>query len=49
LIAGTLTDTYKATPSKAYLIMFMLCAFSYLIAWAGMKLLVPQHKPITDL
>jgi uncharacterized membrane protein YhaH (DUF805 family) len=49
LIAGTLTDTYKATPQKAYLIMFMICAFSYLIAWAGMKMLVPRHKPITDI
>jgi MFS family permease len=49
LIAGTLTDTYKATPQKAYLIMFFICALSYLIAWAGMKLLVPRHKPITDI
>ena len=49
LIAGTLTDTYKATPQTAYLIMFMVCAGSYLIAWAGMKILVPRHKPITDL
>ena len=22
---------------------------SYLIAWAGMKMLVPRHKPITDI
>ena len=49
LIAGTLTDTYKATPQTAYLIMFVVCALSYLIAWAGMKLLVPRHQPITDL
>ena len=49
LIAGTLTDTYKATPQTAYLIMFMICAGSYLIAWTGMKILVPRHKPITDL
>jgi len=49
LISGTLTDTYKATPQKAYLIMFMICAFSYLIAWVGMKILVPRHKPITDI
>jgi len=49
LIAGTLTDTYKATPQTAYLIMFFICAFSYLIAWAGMKMLVPRHKPITDI
>ena len=49
LIAGTLTDTYKATPQTAYLIMFVICALSYLIAWAGMKMLVPRHKPIMDL
>jgi ACS family hexuronate transporter-like MFS transporter len=49
LIAGTLTDTYKATPQTAYLIMFAICALSYLIAWVGMKLLVPRHKPITDV
>ena len=49
LIAGTLTDTYKATPQTAYLIMFVICALSYLIAWGGMKLLVPRHKTITDI
>ena len=49
LIAGTLTDTYKATPQTAYLVMFWICALSYLVAWAGMKLLVPRHQPITDL
>jgi MFS family permease len=49
LIAGTLTDTYKATPQTAYLIMFFICALSYLVAWAGMKILVPRHKPITDI
>ena len=48
-IAGHLTDHYKATPETAYLIMFVLCAFSYMIAWSIMKALVPQHKPITDL
>jgi len=49
LVAGALTDTYKQTPQTAYLIMFVICALSYLIAWGGMKLLVPRHKPITDL
>jgi len=29
--------------------MFWICALSYLVAWAGMKLLVPRHQPITDL
>jgi MFS transporter, ACS family, aldohexuronate transporter len=49
LIAGTLTDKYKETPQTAYMIMFVICSFSYLIAWGGMKLLVPRHKPITDI
>ncbi|HSY74850.1 MAG TPA: MFS transporter, partial [Dongiaceae bacterium] len=49
LIAGTLNDTYKTTPQTAYLIMFVICALSYLIAWGGMKILVPRHKPITDI
>jgi ACS family hexuronate transporter-like MFS transporter len=48
-IAGALTDHYKDTPQTAYLIMFVVCAFSYLIAWAIMKALVPRHQPITDL
>lgn len=34
---------------SAYAIMFGLCGFAYLIAWAVIKLLVPKHKPITDL
>ena len=29
--------------------MFVICSFSYLIAWSGMKLLVPRHKPITEI
>jgi ACS family hexuronate transporter-like MFS transporter len=48
-IAGALTDRFKDNPQHAYLIMFVICALSYLIAWAIMKALVPQHKPITDL
>jgi nitrate/nitrite transporter NarK len=48
-LAGGLTDAFKATPQKAYLVMFFVCALSYLIAWAIMKTLVPRHKPITDL
>jgi MFS transporter, ACS family, hexuronate transporter len=35
--------------STAYGIMFSVCAFSYLLAWAIMKFLVPKHRPITDL
>jgi MFS transporter, ACS family, hexuronate transporter len=49
MLAGWLTDHFKDTPQTAYLIMFIICSSSYLIAWAIMKLLVPRHKPITDL
>jgi ACS family hexuronate transporter-like MFS transporter len=48
-LAGGLTDAFKETPQTAYLIMFIVCALSYLIAWSVMKTLVPRHKPITDL
>jgi ACS family hexuronate transporter-like MFS transporter len=48
-IAGYITDRFKAEPQTAYHIMFVVCALSYLIAWVLMKLLVPRHKPITDL
>lgn len=49
LLAGGLTDAYKDHPQTAYLIMFVVCALSYLVAWGVMKILVPRHKPITDL
>jgi MFS transporter, ACS family, hexuronate transporter len=49
MLAGSLTDHFKQTPQTAYLIMFIICALSYLIAWGIMKALVPRHKPITDL
>ena len=48
-LAGGLTDAFEETPQTAYLIMFFVCALSYLIAWAIMKMLVPRHQPITDL
>jgi nitrate/nitrite transporter NarK len=48
-LAGGLTDAFKETPQTAYLIMFIVCALSYLIAWGIMKALVPRHRPITDL
>jgi len=48
-LAGGLTDAFAATPQTAYLLMFMVCATSYLIAWAIIKALVPRHQPITDL
>jgi ACS family hexuronate transporter-like MFS transporter len=49
LLAGRLTDAFKQTPQTAYLVMFIICGLSYLIAWGVMKALVPRHKPITDL
>jgi len=48
-LAGGLTDAFSQTPQTAYLIMFVICALSYLIAWSVMKTLVPRHKLITDL
>jgi ACS family hexuronate transporter-like MFS transporter len=48
-LAGALTDAYKDTPQTAYLMMFIICALSYLIALGIMKALVPTHKPITGL
>jgi len=48
-LAGGLTDAFSKTPQTAYLIMFVVCALSYLIAWTVMKALVPRHRLITDL
>lgn len=48
-LAGYLDGNDAFTTTQAYGIMFGLCAFAYLLAWALMKWLVPQHKPITDL
>jgi ACS family hexuronate transporter-like MFS transporter len=49
LLSGRLNDVFKATPKTAYLIMFCICALGYVTAWSIMKILVPRHKPITDL
>ena len=48
-LAGYLTDAFVKTPQTAYLMMFIMCAASYLIAWGVIKVLVPRHKTITDL
>jgi len=48
-LSGTLTDAFKDNPQHAYFIMFTICALSYLTAWCMMKVLVPRHKPITNL
>ncbi|HEY4784972.1 MAG TPA: MFS transporter [Bacteroidales bacterium] len=47
MLVGVLRDAFISKPQTAYLIMFIVCGGSYLIAWAIMKLLVPKHKPIT--
>jgi ACS family hexuronate transporter-like MFS transporter len=44
LVSGALTDAFKETPQTAYLIMFIGCAVSYLIAWGIMKALVPKFE-----
>lgn len=50
-LGGFLFDKYKALGhiKTGYTIMFTICALAYLVAWSGMKLLVPVYKPITDL
>ena len=48
LLAGKLNDAFLGTPQTAYLIMFIICALSYLVAWALMKMLVPHHRLITE-
>ena len=42
-------DTVGSQMTIAYGAMFGFCALAYLIAWTIMKVLVPKHKPITDL
>jgi ACS family hexuronate transporter-like MFS transporter len=46
LVAGWLTDMF---PLHAYMIMFVICGLSYLVAWGLMKAFVPRHRVITDL
>jgi ACS family hexuronate transporter-like MFS transporter len=50
-IGGALFDHYKALGNieKGYNIMFTFCALAYLIAWVGMKMLVPKFKQIEKL
>ena len=49
LMAGWLTDAFKNNPQTAYLILFLVCAFAYIVAWLIMKVLVPKFSPIADL
>ncbi|MFP9100234.1 MFS transporter [Flavobacterium sp. RHBU_24] len=48
---GALFDHYKALGhiETGYTIMFAFCGLAYIIAWLGMKSLVPTYKQITDL
>ncbi|HXN35335.1 MAG TPA: MFS transporter [Opitutaceae bacterium] len=48
-LSGALTDAFAGTPQVAYGFMFLVCAMSYLVAWGIIKMLVPQHRTITDL
>lgn len=49
LLAGRLNDVFAATPHTAYFIMFIVCATSYLVAWAVMKAFVPRPMPVLPL
>lgn len=44
ILTGVLRDVF---PSSAFLILFVICGTSYIVAWPVMKLLVPKHKIIT--
>jgi ACS family hexuronate transporter-like MFS transporter len=48
-LTGALTDAFARTPQTAYVLMFVVCSVSYLVAWGVIKLLVPRHTKITDL
>lgn len=50
-IGGALFDHYKAMGNIeiGYNIMFTFCALAYLVAWTGMKILVPRFKQIEKL
>jgi ACS family hexuronate transporter-like MFS transporter len=48
-LAGFLTDAFAGHPQTAYLLMFVVCAASYPVAWGVIKVLVPRSSPITDL
>lgn len=50
-VAGLLFDHYQALGNieTGYTIMFSFCAIAYILAWAIMKVLTPEFKPITDL
>lgn len=45
-LSGILNTHYAATPKTAYLIMFTICAFAYIIAWVTIKLLTANPQKI---
>lgn len=45
-LSGILNTSYHSHPETAYLIMFIICALSYIIAWAIIKLLTRKSTPI---
>ncbi|WP_205686070.1 hypothetical protein [Chitinophaga costaii] len=45
-LAGRLNQHYHATPPTAYLVLFCVCAFAYLVPWCIMKPLVPRFRPV---
>ena len=47
-IAGILLDYYKSLGNieSGYTIMFIICAFAYLVAWALFSLLVPNMRKV---
>ena len=47
LLAGRLTDHFKATPQIAYGIMFTICALAYITAWAIIRMLTAKSRHIT--
>ena len=49
LLAEPVLRTLSNRPRRpnATSIMFTICALSYLMAWAIMKILVPRHEPIS--
>lgn len=46
LLAGRLTDHFKATPQIAYGIMFIICALAYITAWAIIRILTAKSRQI---
>jgi ACS family hexuronate transporter-like MFS transporter len=46
-LSSHLNHHYVAKPQTAYLIMFCVCALSYITAWTIMKILVPKFTPIS--